>query len=120
METTASFKFLSVEDYGNASCPHCGAEGRYIYTWEVDGKKYGAMAGCYKRLTGHIEKGEDEHYFELIAEKQAKGAKLNGWDKSVLRLLSFKSEGKYPADWCDRKIKEVMKERKMYLAKMHY
>ncbi|KKK98646.1 hypothetical protein LCGC14_2640700 [marine sediment metagenome] len=78
------------------------------------------MAGCYKRLTGQIDKGEDQEYFELIHEKEAKGKKLNGWDKNILRLLGFKEEGKYPDEWCSRKINEVMSERKRYLAKMHY
>lgn len=113
----ATFKFISVEDYGSTCCPHCGAEGRYIYTWEENGVKKSAMAGCYKALTGKLEKGEEDKYMELLYEKVAKRKKLNGWDKTVLRMLEFKDSGKYPAEWCDRKIKETLRERKKYLAK---
>lgn len=35
--------------FGSAQCPHCGAEGRYVYTFICeDGKRRGAMAGCLK------------------------------------------------------------------------
>jgi hypothetical protein len=35
--------------YGSAICPHCGAEGRYVYSFICeDGKRRGAMAGCLK------------------------------------------------------------------------
>lgn len=111
------FMFISVEDYGETVCPHCGAEGRYIYNWIQDGKYMSAMAGCYKMLTGHISKNDKAEYFRILAEKQAKGKKLNGWDKTVLRMLDFKKEGKYSPDWCDKKIQEALSERAQYLAK---
>lgn len=114
------FRFISVEDHGSACCPHCGSEGRYIYTWSEDGVVKSAMAGCYKSLTGSIEKNEEDKYFELLAEKQAKNKKLNGWDKSVQRLLGYKLAGKYPESWCDEKINEVLRDRKSYLSKHKY
>lgn len=111
------FQFISVEDYGSTACPHCGAEGRYIYTWIQDGCMHSAMAGCYKALTGRVSKNEKEQYFELLSEKQAKGKKLNGWDKTIIRLLQFKKEGKYPDSWCDDKISQALSQRKKYLSK---
>ena len=114
------FKFIGITDYGATSCPHCGAEGRYIYTWEVDGKTASAMAGCYKALTGKLEKGEDIRYFELLAEKQAKNKPLNGWDKNILRLQGYLTEGKYSPEWINQKIYEVLSERKKFLAKKRY
>lgn len=74
------------------------------------------MAGCYKALTGQLSKGDEDRYFELLAEKQAKGKKLNGFDTSVMRLQTFAQEGKYPKDWCDMKIRETLRQRKQYLA----
>ena len=115
-----TFKFIEIKDCGSTSCPHCGAEGRYIYTWEQDGVVKSAMAGCYKALTGKLEKGEDTRYFELLAEKQAKNKPLNGWDKNILRLQGFLAEGKYTSDWVNAKIAEVLRERKMFLAKKRY
>jgi hypothetical protein len=36
-------------EYGAATCPHCGADGRYITTFVCeDGKTRGAMSGCIK------------------------------------------------------------------------
>ena len=116
----STFEFLGVKDCGHATCPHCGAEGRYIYTWSENGVVRSAMAGCYKALTGKLEKGEDARYFELLAEKQAKGKALNGWDKAIIRLNSYLSEGKYSKNWIDQKINDVLRERKMYLAKHRF
>lgn len=114
------FQFVGVEDYGHACCPHCGAEGRYVYTWIDNGVMRSAMAGCYKLLSPKVSKSDEERYFESLAEKQAKNKKLNKWDKNVLRLLNFKQTGKYPEDWCDRKINEVLMERKAWLKKNRY
>ena len=114
------FEFIGVRDYGETCCPHCGAEGRYIYEWKENGVVKSAMSGCYRALTGHLNKGEKEKYFELLFEKIAKGKKLNGWDKSVRRLLDYKLAGKYPESWCDEKINEVLRDRKSYLSKHKY
>lgn len=118
MKATIEFKFLGVKDYGSTCCPHCGSEGRYIYTWEENGVVKSAMAGCYKLLTGHIQKGDREKYFELLSEKQAKQKKLNGWDVNIVRLLSF--DGKYPTEWINEKINEVLRERQLYLSKHRF
>lgn len=43
--------FLGTDDYGPgcASCPHCGATGRYIVRFRVeDGRHLGAMRGCLR------------------------------------------------------------------------
>jgi hypothetical protein len=123
MKNQPKFKFIGINDTGpesGACCPHCGAEGRYIYMWEEDGVRHGAMAGCYKALTGIIEKGDTEKYFELLAVKQAKNKPLNGWDKNIIRLMGFLKEGKYTAQWVDSKIHEVLSERKRYLAQHRY
>jgi len=110
-----SFKFLKVVDYGHTFCPHCGSEGRYIYYWEENGKGMEAMAGCYEKLSSHVHKNEEDRYFESLAKKIAKGKELNGWDKSIVRLMKFKEEGKYPERWCNIKIQDVLQQRKAYL-----
>jgi len=116
----SNYKFIGIEDCGSATCPHCGSDGRYIYTWEVDGIKKSAMAGCYNKLTCAIKKNDEDKYFELLAEKQTKGKTLNGWDKSILRMLDFRKNGTYPDLWIDKKIKEILSERKKYLDLKHY
>ena len=114
------FQFFGIEDCGETCCPHCGADGRYIYTWAEFGETKSAMDGCYKQLTGRLEKGDEARFFELLAEKQAKKKTLSGFDKSVIRLLDFKSSGKYPSDWCDQKIKETLSARKSFLASKRF
>ena len=116
----ANFKFIGIKDCGSTCCPHCGAEGRYIYTWLLDGKTYSAMAGCYKRLTGLLEKSDEDRYFELLAEKQAKGKELNGWDRNILSLISAIESEKITSDWGWLKIKETLSKRKAYLSKKRY
>lgn len=114
------FKFIGVKDYGSAVCPHCGSEGRYIYTWEEDGVLHAAMAGCYKSLTGNIEKSDKDRYFEILAEKQAKNKPLNGWDKRIISLLKSLESGKASESWVQQKIHETLSERKVYLHRRKY
>jgi hypothetical protein len=115
-----TFKFLGVKDYGSTCCPHCGAEGRYIYTWEQDGETKSAMAGCFKMLTGRLSTDDVTRYWVLLAEKQAKGKALNGFDRSIVRLLDYKEQGKYPASWCDTKITETLRDRQVFLSKKQH
>ncbi len=123
METITSFKFITVEDCGSACCPHCGAEGRYIYHWEMNGKGYAAMAGCYKALTGHVSKDDKVRYFEILAEKQAKNKTLNGWDKTVIRMQKYALDnigdsGK--VNWALGKIDEALGQRQQFLNKKRF
>ena len=114
------FKFIGINDCGSTCCPHCGSEGRYIYTWEFNGEVRSAMAGCYKRLTGMIEKSDEDRYFELLSEKQAKGKELNGWDKKIISLVSAIESKKITFDWGWLKIRETLSQRKIYLSKKRY
>jgi hypothetical protein len=112
------FEFLGIQDGGeHASCPHCGAEGRWIYHWLEYGETRAAMAGCYEMATGKIKKGDLEKVHVLIAQKLSKKKPLNGWERGILRLEQFKADAKYPPEWCDQKINEILSQRKIYLAK---
>lgn len=116
-----SFVFHQVVDHGEgASCPHCGAEGRYIYSWEQDGVRYAAMAGCYKRLTGKLSKGDDVRFWELLHEKQSRKKLLNGWEKRALSLRDSAQSGKVTPEWAEAKIRTILSERKQYLARKRY
>jgi len=43
-------------DPGSATCPHCGAWGRYVYFFTtVDGEQHGAMSGCVETWPGGKE-----------------------------------------------------------------
>jgi hypothetical protein len=50
-------------EYGNAVCPHCGALGRYVYTFVCeDGRRHGAMSGCIQLFPK-----SDSKMFKLMA-----------------------------------------------------
>jgi len=116
----STYKFIEVKDYGETTCPHCGSEGRYIYYWEEDGKRRAAMPGCFKLLTGQLEKGDTEKHIERIAVKQAKNKPLNGWDKTIVRMLAYRQEnaddpGK--VNWANLKIFDAVAQAKKYSAR---
>lgn len=120
VDITKPFVFLGVEDYGDACCPHCGADGRYIYTWAEFGEVKAAMAGCFSILTGKIKKDSVQNHIERIAVKQAKGKTLNGWDKTILRMLDYQKSNASDAGkcaWAENKIKEAVSDCIRYAAK---
>ncbi len=117
LDPKLAFQFLGASDCGECSCPHCGAEGRYIYTWAEFGVLKSAMAGCYKHLTRNINRSAFDKFVEGISEREAKGKPLNGWQKTVKRMQEFKREGKYSAEWCDQKINEAFGDYKRFLSK---
>lgn len=120
IDANKPFQFLGMEDCGETCCPHCGADGRYIYTWAEYGKVRGAMAGCYKLLTGKIHKGDLDRRIEQIADKQGRNKPLNGWDKTILRMLQYKADNANDAGkiaWADSKINEAISDTKRFAAR---
>lgn len=85
---------------GGASCPHCGATGRWVIRFRVeDGRTLGAMRGCVK-LFPVTELARQHGYFK---EKEARYAaqrppwKLNARDAEALRLIEEAIEGRADA-----------------------
>lgn len=78
-------------EYGNDTCAHCGALGRYQFTFlGDDGKRHKAMAGCIRKFK--VAPIADAHA-KLItkkADQERLGRKLNGWDaKKLAAIESF-------------------------------
>src|ERR1041384_229731 len=75
-------------EFGAAQCPHCGADGRYVY-WFVteDGERRGAMAGCIRLFP--VSKIAKEHHaiMERRADRESKGWKLASWDTAKLEAI---------------------------------
>lgn len=119
------FQFIGVDDTGpesGACCPHCGADGRYIYQWYEYGVKRAAMAGCYAGLTGLIKKSDVDKHIERIAVKQSRKKTLNGWDKTIVRMLDYKSTNANDAgkvSWAEMKIQQAVSESKQYSFRRH-
>lgn len=78
-------RFLGVDDAPGASCPHCGAEGRYILRFQVeDGRSLGAMRGCAK-LFPSSQVAHEHLRLTQKAERYAKlGWKLNQSDQRAM------------------------------------
>lgn len=117
-------EIISLEDAGEggaASCPHCGAIGRYIYRFIAsDGQEYGAMKGCFK----HFPKSR---YFERMSEilKKEKDAAKRGrhiasWDTDVLDAIRAYADGKKDADQVDEIIRNADRAKRAYMVRMGY
>lgn len=122
VDPTKPYQFLGVNDYGSihdgdgTCCPHCGAECRYVYSWAEFGTKRAAAAGCFSALTGKIKMNDHDNFMRVLAEKQAKNKPLNGWQKTVVKMLEFIESGKYSAEWCNQKIWDAIANQKSYAA----
>lgn len=120
IDESLAFQFIGVNDTGpesGARCPHCGAEGRYIYEWYEYGEKKAAMAGCYAALTGQIKKSDVDKHIERIAVKQTKNKSLNGWDKTIVRMLKYISENQNDngkVSWANNNIFQAVRDAKAY------
>lgn len=113
-QTPRIIRFDGIDDsgeFGAASCPHCGADGRYVH-WFLcdDGQRRGAMSGCVKLFP--ISEIAQEH--QKIVQKH----RQNNWDKRKLAAIEryynqdltegqclnwIKDENRKRDDWMSRK-----------------
>lgn len=123
IDSSKPYQFLYMSDHGSRMdgdgycCPHCGADCRYVYHWAEYGQIKGAAAGCFAALTGKIKKDDLDEFMVKLSISQTKNKPLNGWQKSVIRMLGFIEQGKYQAEWCNQKIWEAVKDQKQFAAK---
>ena len=82
---------LGVQDCGpcdpdpSGSCPHCGAGGRYIYTFLCeDGTKRGAMKGCIQLFPRHPLAFKVQGVFRKQMNYAKKKWQLASWDTTVI------------------------------------
>ena len=81
-------RVLGVDDCPGATCPHCGAEGRYIHRVQlVDGRTIAAMSGCIKLFP--VSPVADVHLklTKKAIEYANKGWGLNRWDTKSLEAI---------------------------------
>lgn len=81
---------------GSASCPHCGARGRYVIHFLCeDGSKHGAMRGCFKLFPGSnspIARLVQEAY-KRSRQAKAEGKKLASWWEEMIAATEAVSRG---------------------------
>lgn len=110
-------------EYGNAACPHCGALGRYVYSFLCeDGQRYGAMSGCIKLfpkadpwLYSIIEKAFDK-------EQDAKDnkTKLASWWTEMIEAVNEVSNGKITVEEMRSRVRSAESRRQAWLTKNGY
>lgn len=90
-------RFEGVHDsgeYGNASCPHCGADGRYVWTFTVeDGRTLGAMSGCLKLYPVSPLAEEHKRIIERQKQRAKRDGKLASWDVAKLEAIAAVASG---------------------------
>lgn len=105
-------------EYGNATCPHCGADGRYVWTFRCDdGTKRGAMAGCIKLFPRSALVDEHQRLLERAADRKAKGWQLASWDQAKLEAIEQVANGKVGEAEAVLVVKAENAKRDTWLAK---
>lgn len=91
MDLPRIVKFIGTTDTGpggNASCPHCGARGRYIVRFQVaDGRQLGAMRGCVQLFPVSELARQHCHFLDKRQRYVAKGWRLNCEDSAALDAI---------------------------------
>jgi hypothetical protein len=80
-------RFLETHDGGpgGATCPHCGATGRYVHTFEVEGgRRLGAMSGCVKLFPVAPVAREEARLRKKGEDYRKRGWDLNRDDQAAL------------------------------------
>lgn len=73
---------------GAASCPHCGALGRYTYFFVcTDGSQRDAMKGCFSHFPKHPFAERHAQILEKQKANAKKGWSMASWDKKVMDAI---------------------------------
>jgi len=85
------------EGYGSNTCPHCGAEGRYIIRFLCeDGAERGAMKGCFQLFPGsstRTAKLVQEAYERERAATEKKAKLASWWADMLAEVAEFRAHG---------------------------
>jgi hypothetical protein len=80
-------RFLGTDDAPGSSCPHCGAEGRYILRFVLeDGRHAGAMRGCVQLFPVSRIATEELRLRTKLADYQKRG--WNGLNRRDVEALN--------------------------------
>lgn len=104
--------------FGEATCPHCGALGRYVYRFVCeDGETRGAMAGCVKLYPMHRFAKLGMQIMDRQREYATKGWLLASWDCEILDAIHDYAIGKIPEAAADELIFKAQTRRDNWRAK---
>ena len=115
--------FLAFTDFGPFDdagdpptlCPHCGAEGRYVWSFKCDdGTTRGAMNGCVQLFPKHRFALVSQRIIKKAAEYKAKKWNLPSWDEQIKKALDQFVAGEITEQVCGWQIESAEKCRKSY------
>ena len=97
------------DDGATATCPHCGADGRFIHWFECeDGSKRGAMSGCVKLFRMTDIAAADMALREKLAERKKSGKGLN----AVEQRASYAIQQFYAGRWDEATTLNMIKSQR--------
>lgn len=112
---------LGVTDHGpcdmgaTAICPHCGAEGRYIYSFKcADGTTRGAMRGCLSKFPRHRFASESQRILEKALEYQKNKWQLPSWDKEIKDAIFAFADNQISEPEANERIRKAQAARDRY------
>lgn len=102
-------------EFGAATCPHCGAQGRYIKTFVCDdGTTRGAMAGCIRLFPISPLAKEQTALLD-----KARNGRLNGWDTNKLAAIEDVLAGRKTAAEAQSVVDRENASRNAWIAKKY-
>ncbi len=117
----AIIKFDYITDagaYGDATCPHCGAKGRYTYHFTTtDGAHLAAMRGCLEKFPQHSLARKHRALIEKAAEYTEKGWVLATWDNEMIAAIEAFAAGELSERDAKRTVESAERRRGQYLQK---
>jgi len=108
------------DDGPTATCPHCGAGGRYVYRFLCDdGKIHGAMAGCIQLFPKHPLTDKVATVFEKLRDYEKKKWKCSSWDQEIVDACASLESGSIAVEEWERKVNGSIARRNAWLAKKY-
>ena len=115
-----------VEDNGpvedsSATCPHCGAQGRYIFWFKCDdGTQRGAMKGCLSKFKMHRFAKIASDILYKQRENERKGWKMASWDVSVMDAIEAFARGEISESDVECEMNKAGRAKAAYMARKGY
>lgn len=112
---------LGVTDHGpcdggaSAICPHCGAEGRYVYVFKcADGSTRGAMKGCLAKFPRHAFAIESARILEKEQDYKKRGWSLPTWDIAIKDAIWAFADGQISESAAIARVRAAQEARQRY------
>lgn len=124
----AVLAFTSMSDHGpgdegrgSTNCPHCGAEGRYVFHFVcADGSRRAAMSGCVNLFPATPEALLTQQAHSKAAQALRDGKQLASWWKEILAAVEALEAGEMTPDLFRASVRASDGRRRSWLARNGY